>query len=166
MSADVIEVDNGAGKVFKFGKATGESRKAMISAVAQVSWKNVSELQLLCPEAYPEARDAYMRDIGSEQHKPGGKLWDAHSKGPTSFPLFVYALIKPQHPDVSFPDARELLARDPDGVSAAVAALVPGFFDMLAAHPETPPEQRQAFRAAAGKAREALGPSSSTTPPG
>ena len=152
VSTDTFELTDAAGRTWRLGRATGEARKAMIAAVAQLSWRNVAELQTVCPEAYEEAKEAYSRDVGAEQHKPGGKLWTAHARGPASTALFVYSLLKPQHPTATLADARELLAHDPGGVGAAVAALVPSFFDMLADHPETPPEHRAAFREGARKA--------------
>jgi hypothetical protein len=160
---DVFEVADGKGKVWKLGRATGESRKAMIAAVAQVAWNNIAEMQILCPESYPESRDAFTRDVGAGEHKPGGKLWTAMTRGPLHAALFTFALMKPHHPDCKLSDAQELLAANKDGVSAAVAVLVPGFFDMLADHPETPPDHRAALRAAAAKTREAT-PTVSPTP--
>jgi hypothetical protein len=160
---DAFELTDAAGKVWRLGKATGESRKAMIAAVAQLSWASVAEMQTLCPEAFDTISKAYARDIEANEHKPGGRLWKAHAEGAAGTALFVYALLKPQHPDAKLSDAREILAHDPAGVSAAVAVLVPGFFGLLAGHPETPPEHRQAFRAAGERAAQVIADASSST---
>ena len=149
-----------AGRTWTVGRPTGAARKALTLAVKQVAWDEVEALKEVSPRAYAEAKDGYLAAAAARQFEPGGAKWLAVTNGPEGNTLFLWSFLKEHQPGVTLAEARELYAARPDAAAAALAVLVPAFFDLLAGHPETPPEYRPAFREAATAAR----PTPTTTP--
>lgn len=142
-----------SGKTWTIGRPTRAAKDVLGKLIVQSAWSRVEELREYLPQAYQESKDELVRQIGAGDFKPGGKCWMSAFNGPDGNTLFLLSLLKDKHPAATPDDARKLLAESADSVTVALAVLVPDFFDLLAALPDTPGEMRERFREGAAKYR-------------
>ena len=160
-----FEIEYG-GKTWTVSPPTPGARDRLESLVVQTAWDEVEALRAVIPGALPELKAEYLRAVGAQEYKTGGRGWFATFHGTAGNTLFLLSLLREKHPEATVDTARGLLAERRDAVEAAFAVLVPGFFELAAGLPTTPPEQRKGFLEAARLYREKQpdSPPSSPTP--
>jgi len=94
--------------------------------------------------------DQFKADHGQRKYQPGRSRWREWVTGEDSNALFLASLLYQHHPKEACVELAETLIREkPDEVGIAMAEVIPGFFDLLAADKSLPPELREGFRAGA-----------------
>jgi hypothetical protein len=112
------------------------------------------------------ALDQFRSDYALKKYRPGGPKWKEWVNGEHGNALFLASLLYQHHPkEASFELAEELIRDQPDAVVAAFGEVIPGFFDLLAASPDLPPELRDGYRRAAEALRERMADAARLTPP-
>jgi len=145
-----FEIENN-GKKWTIGKPTRTAKEEFETFITQQAWNEIAALREIVPEAFSEAKSEFVRLAGSKEYRAGGKAWMAAFHGPDGDALFLLSLLKEHHPDATLNDARGLMFDKPEDVEAALAVMVPGFFEFVAGLPDTPPAMRRVLLATAQK---------------
>lgn len=145
-----IEVE---GKTWKVGHPTRAARDLLEALALKRAWENVEATRTMLPAAFQELKTELVTLIGSSDYKTGGRGWKASVSGPDGNALFLVSLLKEHHPEVTLQDARRLISHRPDDVEVALAAVVPGFFELVADDREVPPDRRAELIAGAAPPR-------------
>jgi hypothetical protein len=102
--------------------------------------------------------------ISAGEYKTGGAGWASVVFKGTNASLFLLSLLRECHPEATEKDAHRLAVNEPEQVQLAMARVVPGFFDLLLAEMELPPDSREKIKAAMELATAALSQVSPRSP--
>lgn len=138
------------GKVWRVGWPTQRAKACLEELAAAKAVSEVRALKpALPPDAYAELFGELIAGISSGAYRTWGSGWQRVVFGGGNSHLFLLSLLRENHPGATEQEAKDVAAGDPDGVAAALARVVPGFFDVLLRGVPLPPEQMEQARAAA-----------------
>ncbi len=155
-------------KVWKIGHPTQGAKGALEELAAAKAVAAVTELKGAVPPAtYAEMFENVMRGIKTQAYKTFAPGWLEQATGPAGGTLFLLSLLRERHPDATEEDAVGLATARPDEVQAALARVLPPFFDLLLEKAPLPATQKQAVLAAVTQALASFLPAStpSDSPP-
>lgn len=135
------------GKVWRIGHPTQRAKAALEELAAAKAVTEVTALRAALPPAvYAELFDGVLKDVASGAYRTFGPGWVRQTTGPAGPALFLLSLLRERHPEATEADAIGLAAAKGDELKAALARVVPGFFDLaLESHP-APPEAKALIR--------------------
>lgn len=120
------------GRVWRVGHPTQRAKAALEEFAAAAAVNEALALKgVLPPAAYQELFAATARDVQAKAFRTWGPGWQRVVFDPLNSHLFLWSLLRENHPDATEADARRLMAAEPDRVSLALARVVPDFFRML-----------------------------------
>jgi hypothetical protein len=118
------------GRNWRVGRPTQDAKARLEKLVAAVSLEEVRRLKdVLSPAAYQEAFKAAMAALPSYHTWQAG--WQAVVFDSANAHLFLWSLLQEFHPQVSEAEVRGMLAEVSEEVEAALAQVIPDFFQML-----------------------------------
>lgn len=136
-------------KTWKVGHPTQRAKACLEELAAAKAVGEVVALKgAVPPAAYAEMFCDLMRGVKTGAYKTFGPGWVEQTTGPGGAVLFLLALLRERHPDAAEADALGLAADRGDEVQAALARVVPDFFDLLLASATIPAAQKQVVREA------------------
>lgn len=147
------------GRVWRLGHPTQRAKAELEKLAVQQATDRVLELRpALDPPAYAAVFAGLMSQIQRGHFKTWGAGWQEVVFDPANAHLFLLSLLRECHPEATADDVAALAEAEPDRVQAALAQVVPGFFEVTLAGMRLTPDQRAAAVAAIGQVREALRP--------
>lgn len=146
-----------AGKTWLVGAPTVGARDALNKFVVVHARNSALKSDVEVPGL--GVHDQFKADHGQRKYRPGGPKWREWVTGDDGNALFLASLLYQHHPKEASVDlAEELIREQPDAVAVALAEVIPGFFDLLAADKGLSPDLREAFRRGAEALRARLTP--------
>jgi hypothetical protein len=131
------------GKAWKIGHPTQRAKAALEELAAAKAVSEVVALKgVVPPAAYAEMFADVMRGIKTGAYKTFSPGWVEQATGPAGGALFLLSLLRERHPEATEEDAVALAAAKPDEVQAALARVLPPFFEALLATAPIPAAQK------------------------
>lgn len=150
-------------KTWTIGHPTQRAKAELEKIVVEVARQSVSDLRGVLPDDEWQAeRKQLSLHLHSRTWQTFGELWQSVCNGPLGDALFLLALARPHHPEMTVEDAQRLWLGANDDCRDALVMVVPGFFDLLAANLPASAADRQ--RAAAQMKAEVLRRLARSTP--
>lgn len=161
------EVELG-GKTWRIGHPTQRAKAALEELAAASAVAEVVALKGVVPAAtYAEMFEGVARAVKRREYRTFGPGWLEQTTGPAGGSLFLLSLLRERHPEATEDDALALATAKPDEVQAALARVLPPFFELLMAKAPIPDAQKPKVLAAiTGAMADFLrGPTPTSSPP-
>ncbi len=138
------------GKRWKIGHPTQGAKGCLEELVAAKAVAEVKAIKGVLPaDDYAEMFKALLSRITTGYYRTFFPGWIEQTTGGGGAVLFLLSLLRERHPDATEADAVGLAGERGDEVQAALARVVPSFFEMLVASAtHIPPDQKAAMRSA------------------
>lgn len=130
------------GKVWRLGHPTQRAKAVLEELGAAAALANVRHL----PEDDPDRR-AVRKAVSTGSYRTFNPGWQETVGSPGTQHLFVLALFRETHPEMTEEQLFGLMAECPDDLRLGLARVVPDFFRLLLADPRVPPRMRPALEA-------------------
>lgn len=128
------------GRVYVVGFPTQKAKAALERLAAAAAARAVEDLRdVLPPDQYRRAVDRVWERIAAREYATWGPGWREIVFTPAGAALQLLALLHPAHPDLTPDDAEAMMRECEVQVGAALRAVYPPFFELLAAGTAIPP---------------------------
>lgn len=133
------------GKTWRVGHPTQRAKATLEVLAADVAIAEVEALEAtMDPKRYAKAYKHVMTSVQSREYRTWGEGWQKVVWGPMSSHLFLFSLIRENHPDATEANVIELMQTEPTQVARALAQVVPPFVRLLLSERrDIPPKQRE-----------------------
>lgn len=136
------------GKVWRIGHPTQRAKAVLEELAAGRAVAEVRALKgVLPPDAYSEMFTELTKSIAAGDFKTWHPGWQRVTLGGGNSHLFLLSLLRECHPSATEADALRLAREAGEEVTAAMARVIPGFFDLLLAGLGLTPDQQSETRA-------------------
>lgn len=131
------------GKQYKLGFPDGKAKARLEELICQAETAAVQALRaVVTPAEFAEHQRALGRMIRTREYRTrDGLVWHKYMLGEeaaTGFQLYLLALLREFHPELTEDDVRNMLEEERDFVLFAADRVVPGFFTFLVAERALP----------------------------
>ena len=118
------------GRTWHISAPNQNAKQRLEKLAARTALENVRQLKdVLDPAAYKETFDTVTSGLGNYRTwRPG---WQAVVFDPANAHLFLLSLLHEQHPDIAEADVMAIATDAPEEVAAALAQVLPDFFQLL-----------------------------------
>lgn len=141
------------GKTWTIGHPTQRAKAVLEELAAARAVGEVRALKnALPPDAYAETFRELTASIAAGEYKTWAAGWQRVVFGPGGSGLFLLSLLREHQPRATEADALHLATAAPDETTAALARVIPGFFELLLAGLALTPDQQAALRTAVDQA--------------
>jgi hypothetical protein len=134
------------GKTYKVGPPTDGAISRVEMLVAAQAGAEVDALKGVLPDSqHRELADDLKRKLMARSHRAGGDLFTETLQSPDGQVLYLLALLREYHPEMTERDARRMTADVPDQVERALILVTPDFLMLVAEMKGADPRRVQAI---------------------